>query len=69
MSASSTTQSCGNCLYLRAGQEGWYECHRQVPQISIRKECDDEEIKPVVMWPNVSKNAWCGEYAPKKRGA
>lgn len=60
---------CETCRYLRAGQHGWYECHRKEPQIAIKKECDDEAIQPVAMWPNVATSDWCGEYSSKKRGA
>ena len=60
-------QSCGNCAYLRLGDDHWFECHRREPQISIRRECDDEAIKPVTLWPRVSKQHWCGEFARNRR--
>lgn len=59
---------CATCRYLMAGREGWYECRRREPQISIQRECDDEAINPVTLWPRVSKDDWCGEYAPKGGG-
>lgn len=62
------TKSCRSCIYMRAGQRGWPECHRREPQISIKKECDDEAINPITMWPYVSATDWCGEYSPKKGG-
>ena len=62
-------ERCETCRYQMVGQQRWYECHRKEPQISITKECDDEAIKPVSIWPTVSLNDWCGEYAPKKQGA
>lgn len=71
-SASSKTlrkERCETCRYLMVGQQGWYECHRHQPRITISKECDDEAIKPITMWPIVNLSDWCGEYAPKKQGA
>jgi len=68
MITSRITEECGTCCYLRVGQQRWYECHRKSPQLSIKKECDDEAIDPVSMWPSVSIRDWCGEYAPKKQG-
>ena len=61
-------ERCETCRYLMAGRQGWYECHRKEPQISIRKECDDEAINPVAIWPHVGTEDWCGQYAPQKQG-
>jgi hypothetical protein len=69
MSAPRKTEACGACLYIRVGRQGWYECHRKEPQISIKKECDDEAINPIALWPSISTSDWCGQYAPKKKGA
>ncbi len=62
-------ERCETCRYLKTGQRGWYECHRNEPRISISRECDDEAINPVSIWPNVSTSDWCGEYASKRREA
>ena len=66
---SARKERCGTCHFLVVGQREFYECHRKGPQISIKKECDDEGINPISIWPNVMISNWCGEYAPKKRGA
>jgi hypothetical protein len=62
-------ERCETCHFQMVGQRGWFECHRIEPQITIRKECDDEAIMPVTMWPIVSLHDWCGQYSPKKKGA
>lgn len=62
-------ERCETCRYLIVGQQRWNECHRIEPQITIKKECDDEAIMPVTMWPIVSLHDWCGQYVPKKQGA
>ena len=58
-------ECCGNCLYMRTGYDDWFECHRSAPQLSIRRECDDPEIKTISKWPNVSTTNWCGDYVEK----
>lgn len=62
-------ERCETCRYLREGRDGWYECHRREPQISIRRECDDEAISTVSLWPRAMLTDWCGEFAPKKQAA
>jgi len=62
------TERCETCRYLREGRDRWYECHRREPQISIRRECDDEAISPITLWPRTSLTDWCGEFAQKKQG-
>ena len=59
---------CETCRFLQAGRQGWYECHRRGPQMSIKKECDDEGINPVAVWPDVMTSDWCGEYEPRVGG-
>ena len=59
-------ETCKTCRFLKVGQQGWPECHRKEPQISLRKECDDEAINPISLWPSVCTADWCGEYAAKK---
>ncbi len=44
-------QSCGNCRFLRIGNE----CHRRSPGPST-----EEEV--AAFWPVVSTNDWCGEW-------
>lgn len=56
-------KACHDCAYLRTGHDGWFECHRHAPQLSIERACDDTAIKPVSRWPNVSSRDWCGEFA------
>ena len=68
-SRTSPEERCGTCLYIRVGRQDWHECHRKEPQVSIFKECDDEAIKPVAIWPSVGSSDWCGQYVPKKKGA
>ncbi len=62
-------ERCETCCYFRLGRDGWNECHRNEPRITIRKECDDEAINPIAIWPSVATTDWCGQYAPKKKGA
>lgn len=61
-------ERCETCRFLVLGRQGWHECHRKEPQISIKKECDDEGINPFAVWPDVMTSDWCGEYAAKKQG-
>lgn len=61
-------ERCGTCHYFRPGRDRWNECHRNEPQITIKKECDDEAINPVAIWPSVATTDWCGQYAPTKKG-
>lgn len=60
---------CETCFYLRTGWDDYFQCHRNEPQVTIRKECDDEAIVPVTIWPSVTAKDWAGQYAPKKKGA
>jgi hypothetical protein len=62
-------ERCETCRYFRLGRDGWNECHRNEPQITVKKQCDDEAIIPVAIWPSVATTDWCGQYAPMKKGA
>ncbi|MEY3658591.1 MAG: hypothetical protein RL425_1352 [Pseudomonadota bacterium] len=62
-------ERCETCCYLQPGRQGWYECHRNEPQVSVFKECDDEAIKPIAIWPSVATTDWCGQFVRRKKGA
>ncbi len=62
-------ERCETCHFLVVGRRGWFECHRNEPQISIKKECDSAAIDPIAGWPDVMTSDWCGEYVLKKREA
>jgi len=59
---------CEICFYVRTDWDNYYQCCRNEPQVTIRRECDDEAIIPVAIWPSVTATDWCGQYAPKKKG-
>lgn len=65
----SNSERCGLCRFMRPGRNGWYECHLNEPQVSVKKECDDEAINPFAIWPSVETSDWCGQFASKKKGA
>lgn len=57
-------QKCINCLYSRGGKEGGYAfCQRNPPTLS---PWDHTSLN---LWPGVSPNEWCGEWAPKEQPA
>ena len=62
-------ERCEVCRYLQPGRQGWHECHRREPQIAVQKDCDDEAINPVAIWPSVATSDWCGQFVSSKKGS
>ena len=56
--------SCSACLYFSTADDKGGICKRYPPQVMIVPGDLVGQFRPANLFPAVSKDAWCGEYAP-----